>query len=147
MAKEKLRKFFSNDFKKLLPQLYLGIIILGLVLTLLFTIFPSLQVCSSIFGDDFCTPTGLFIGMIASIPGYLIVGNVLGLFQEIPLFISLILVVLVSFVIYFAFGLLLDKAFKGNASKSTKSIVAVFIMLALAAVFLYVLSGMNLPIS
>lgn len=120
MAKERLKRFFKKDLKILFPQLYFLGLIVSLVVTLLFAIYPSLTICSSIFGEEFCTPTGLFMGMIISIPGYLIVGNVLSFFPAIPLVASLFLVLVVTALLYFLAGLLIDKLLKAKRNKSTR---------------------------
>ena len=96
---------------------------------LLFTLYPSLETCSSLLGDYFCTPTGLFLAMVASIPGYLLVGNIVTYLPTLPVWVSLILVFIVTTIIYFAFGLLIDKLFSEKKSKVTAFIIVSFIIL------------------
>lgn len=130
-----VRTLSSVKMKKLLPIFYISGLILGLVLTLLYTIYPSLVVCSSLFGEDFCTPAGLFLGGILSLPGYLIVGNVLQFLPAQPIALSLIFVLVITAVTYYLLGLLIDKlkmakrSWVSKSSKITTFVLSSFIVL------------------
>ena len=136
--KDRFKKFFKKDFKLLLPQLYVVILVVGVVLLLLFTIFPSLQVCSNIFGDKFCTPAGLFLVMLASIPGYIIVGNLVTALPNvaIPIIFSLLLVVVVSLAIYFGLGYLIDLSKGRIKSKAVMWTLIIFAIVLIALILL-----------
>ena len=134
----KLRNFFKKDFKFLLPQLYILILIFGLILTLLYAVFPSLAICSSLFGDNFCTPAGIFIGLTASLPGYLIAGNLLSFFNSLPTGVSFLIVLLTSVLVYYFIGKLIDRARKKSISKTVAIIIASIIILLILLSFLLV---------
>lgn len=141
-----IKNFFRKDFKVLLPQLYFLGLLLSVVLTLLFTIYPSLVSCSNFFGEEICTPTGLFIGIILSLPGYLIVGNVLPYLPAIPIGISFVLVLVLTAFLYSLLGRFIDKLRKLNkakikkANKITVFIIASFILLVVLFAALFLLS-------
>lgn len=99
----------KSGFKKILPLIYFIFLLLGLVLTFIYAFVHSLVICSSIFGTEFCTPTGIFLILCASLPGYLISGNMLSFISELPWAVSFAVVILASFVFYYLLGLLIDK--------------------------------------
>ena len=128
-------KFSDIEYKKLLPKLYIFGLVLGLILSLLYTIYPSFVFCSSFFGDDFCTPIGLFLAIILSLPGYLIVGNILPFLPAVPIVVSLISVLVLSGAIYYFIGLFIDKLKKvkrvkrGRTFKFSKITIANFTLI------------------
>ncbi|MCH7641608.1 hypothetical protein IID22_05435 [Patescibacteria group bacterium] len=135
-----LRQKISNkEFKKLLPQIYLSGLIFSFVLTLLFTIYPSLTICSGLFGDDFCTPAGLFFGVLLSLPGYLIVGNILPLLPVVPIVVSLILVLVFSGAVYYFIGLFIDKLKKVKRVKRGRTVKSSKITVFIVAFFVFIL--------
>lgn len=132
-----VKLYFKKDFRILLPQLYALGIIVGFVLTLLYATFPGLSFCSELFGDQFCTPAGIYLGLFISLPGYLIAGN---LFSQLPTLSgssSFLIVIVTSGIFYFLLGLLIDKFRKKTASKTGVFIVAVFVVLLLILLLLY----------
>ena len=132
-----LKKFFKKDFRILLPQLYAGGIILGFVLTLLYATFPQLSYCSELFGDQFCTPVGIYLGLFISLPGYLIAGNLLSQLPVLSGSVSFLIVIVTSGICYFLLGLLIDKLKKKSTSKTSVFVIAVFIILLLILLLLY----------
>jgi len=110
-------KFFKKDLRKLIPQLYLIGLFLSFILVLLYATFPSLVICSSFLGREFCTQAGIFTGLILSIPGYLVAGNVLSGIGEFPWFVSLLIVFITSLVFYYLLGLYIDKFKKARGSE------------------------------
>lgn len=131
-----IKKFFKKDFRVLFPQLYIIGILVGFVLTLLFAVFPQLVMCSQIFGDQLCTPTGIFVGLFVSLPGYLIAGNLFSILPALSVGVSFVIVIITSIAFYYLLGLLLDKIRQKSTSKSSLFIVASFIVLLLFLLFL-----------
>lgn len=112
--KRKLSELYSKTltwgYKKLLPSFYIFVVIFGLVLTgIHYAFFPKMFLCSSFFGEQICTPAGIFIVVLASLPGYLIAGNILKFLTEIPGFTSFVVIFLSSVLFYFGVGYLVDK--------------------------------------
>lgn len=129
---KKFFKFFKKDLKKLIPQLYLIGLLLSFILVLLYATFPSLVICSSFLGREFCTQTGIFTGLILSIPGYLIAGNILSGLGELQWYLSLLIVFITSLVFYYLLGLYIDKFKKADGTERIKLIViGVFFFLLL----------------
>jgi len=148
------RKLFSKikkkiniiGYRKTLPLIYLFILILGAVLTFVYAFVHSLVVCSSVFGTDFCTPTGIFIALIASLPGYVIAGNVLSFVGEVHWFLSFVIVIMTSFTFYYLLGYLIDKIKirKFYAENLSKIIVIIFFsVLLILAIILYLSLAKN----
>lgn len=133
---KKALKFFKKDFRLLLPQLYIIGIVLALVLTLLYAVFPQLIFCSQIFGDQICTPVGIYFGLVISLPGYLIAGNLVPATQSLPSLISFLIVIITSVFFYFIIGLLLDKLRKPKTSRINLFILTVFVILIFITLFL-----------
>lgn len=140
--KEKLvlwfRRFFKKDFKLLLPQIYALVLLFGFILTLLYAAFPSLSICSSFFGEEFCTPAGIYIGLMASLPGYVVAGNLLSSFNELPSGLSFMAVIVTSALFYYLLGMLIDKARKKTTSKPVIVIISLFLLLLTFLVLLLV---------
>ena len=133
-----LKKFFKKDFRVLFIQIYLIVLLVAFILTLLFAAFPSLIVCSSFFGEEFCTPTGLYLGLLASLPGYVVAGNLLSSFNEIPVALSYVIVVSTSGLFYFLLGLLIDKVKNKKFKRSEIIIISAFVTLLLFTILLLV---------
>ena len=131
-----IKKFVKKDFRVLFIQIYAIILLIAFILTLLFAAFPSLIVCSNFFGEEFCTPTGLYLGLLASLPGYVVAGNILSSFNEIPAGLSFIIVIATSGLFYFLLGLLIDKARFKKFKKSEIIIIAAFVTLLLFTILL-----------
>lgn len=95
------------------------------------------MVCSNIFGEEFCTPLGVFISLIVSFPGYFIAGNILSFFPTLAWFISLIIVFVTSIASYYLLGRFFDKLRKTDSEKRLNIlIVAIFILLLFMAIVL-----------
>jgi hypothetical protein len=133
-----LKKFFKKDTRILLLQIYIIVLLVGFILTLLFAAFPSLIVCNNIFGEEFCTPTGLYLGLLASLPGYVIAGNLLASFNQLPTALSFIIVISTSGIFYFLLGFLIDKARKKKFTKELLIILSSFIILIISVILLLV---------
>lgn len=134
----RLRSFFRKDSKILLPKIYLVILAFGFILTLLYAAFPGLTICSSFFGEEFCTPAGIYLGLMASLPGYVIAGNLLSSFNELPAVISFITVILTSGLFYFLLGLLIDKVRFKKFSKLAILIISALVILLIILIILLV---------
>lgn len=141
---KKLTKFIislpKRDLSILLPSLYIVILIFGFFLTILFYVFPSLISCTTYLGKEFCTPTGVYLSFMSSIPGYFVLGTLLGDYvNRIPLTISFFFVVGISILIYFFLGLFLQKAKSGELLKkdaSSKLVLSVFLVLLILLILL-----------
>lgn len=128
------KKFFPKEFPKLVPLLYIYLLVLGLVLTLAYAFVPKLVTCSGIFGQSFCTPTGIFLILFVSLPGYILAGNLLTFIGKLPWLLSLISVFVVSGTFYYLLGLFIEKikAKKIRQESFIKMIVlSAFVILAL----------------
>ena len=130
------KKFLPRNFKKTFLFLYIFGLILGLILTLVYAFVPSLVTCTSFFAESFCTPTGIFLIIVLSLPGYLIAGNILALLPEIPWAFSLIIVVITSGAFYFLIGLLIDKKRRKKVSVSGINKLVIYLSFGLLLLFL-----------
>ncbi len=136
-----LKRFKGVGFRKILPLIYLLLLLLGLVLTIIYAFVHSFVICSSLFGTNFCTPTGIYIALLASIPGYIISGNILYYIGEIPWLISFIVVIITSLVFYYLVGLIIDK-YKSK-SPSFENISKIIIIIFFCLLFLFFISLIN----
>jgi len=127
-----------KDFRILIPQIYGLILLFGFVLTLLYAAFPSLTICSNLFGDNFCTPAGIYLGLMASLPGYVIAGNLLTSFNTLPAGVSFFVVILSSALVYFVIGALIDRLRKSSISKPAVLIIISILILLILLTFLLV---------
>jgi len=132
----------KRDLSILLPGFYIVILLLGFLLTVLFYAFPSLVSCSEFLGREFCTPTGVFLSFMVSMPGYFVIGNVLGDYiNKIPIAVSFFFVVGISILVYFFLGLLLQKIKSGELFKkesTSKLVFFSFIVLLILLILLVV---------
>lgn len=134
----KVGKFAGRfGFTRILPLFYFFVLILSLLLTGLYVIFPGLTLCSSIFGETICTPAGVLIALIASLPGYLIVGNILSADSTVPVVLSFTLVIVVSILFYYLAGKLLDKLKKGKLT--TEEIIKLLVFISFTALIFLLL--------
>ena len=106
----------GKPFFKIIPSLYFIGLGVGLVFTLIYAFIPNFVTCSSLFGQKICTPTGIFLALIMSLPGYIIAGNLIAFFPEPPWILSLIIVIAVSAAFYYIVGWLIDKIVKRKLS-------------------------------
>lgn len=136
--RKKLRLFFKRGLRIVFTKLYITGLVLSLILILLFATFPSLSICNDSLGFEFCVPTGVFVGLIISIPGYLIAGNVLSKFENIHWLISLVAVIVTSYAFYYYFGLAIDR-FKKVDSKGKFKVMVIFIFVILLVLLLYLI--------
>jgi hypothetical protein len=132
----------KRDLSILLPSFYLIILVFGFFLTILFYVFPSLVACTEYLGREFCTPTGVYLSFMSSIPGYFVLGTVLGEFMnKIPLAISFFFVVGISILVYFFLGLFLQKVKSGELLKkdsASKMVIIVFFVLLSVLILLVI---------
>lgn len=143
---KKLTKFIislpKRDLSILLPSLYIMLLLLGFLLTVLFYAFPSLVSCSKFLGREFCTPTGVYISFMVSVPGYFVVGNIIGDYiNKIPIAISFFFVVGVSILVYFFLGIFLQKVKNGEIFKkeaTSKLVFFTFIVLLTILILLVI---------
>lgn len=137
MATRKIKSIISKKgYKVIFPAVYLLGLALSLILFLLYSFFPSLIICSSLFGQQFCTPLGVYIASIISLPGYFITGNLLNIPSEMKWYGSLIYVILSSGLFYYLLGWLIDKLKGRSISKTSRFIIALFIILLFILFFL-----------
>ncbi|OGM22879.1 hypothetical protein A2865_01535 [Candidatus Woesebacteria bacterium RIFCSPHIGHO2_01_FULL_39_17] len=132
-------RFRRISWSKKLLYIYVFGLILGIIMLLLYAFFPSLRLCSSIFGQQICTPAGIFLTLALSLPGYLIAGNLLSFIPELPWGISLVIVIVVSAFFYYLAGWLVDQklAKKMTTTKFSKYlIIFVFVVLLLVLISL-----------
>ena len=138
----RLPKFISKripqEYKKRFLYGYILLLILGVFLTLVYAFVPSFTTCSALFGTMFCTPTGIFIALFASLPGYLLAGNALSFLPDVPWIVSLISVIIVSGIFYYMVGKFLDRQ-KGKKF-TTESFVRSVIILTLVILVLLLLA-------
>lgn len=143
-VKKKIRDFFRRvktkvpkRYRWLLPFIYILILFLGLLLSLFYIKFPSLVVCSKLFGQEFCTPAGIYLILIISIPGYFIVGNLLPFLVGVGWLASFILVIFSSCLFYYFLGLAGERFQKASYSgKITGLVVSFFLVLLILALLL-----------
>ncbi len=139
----RILKFFiirlkSKEFTKIIPLIYVIGMVIGLLFTIAYAFFHNLVVCSTFFGQEFCTPTGIFIALMLSLPGYVIAGNLLSLIPNFPWIISLVVVIVVSASFYYLLGWLIDqkrskKMTTGNFTKYLTVFIFVVLVLILVA--------------
>src|SRR3989344_7328338 len=132
-----LKNRFPKDFKKLFLYFYIFGIVSGLLLLFLYGFFHSMVFCSSLLGEKVCTPTGIFVIIVLSLPGYLIAGNILAFITELPWVISLLVVVVTSGSFYFLFGVVIDRARgkKLTAKELNKIIIITSFLILLLLLF------------
>lgn len=130
-------KRLPKEFKKLFLFAYIFVLLTSIILTLVYAFVPTFTTCSSLFGEKFCTPTGIFLALFASLPGYLLAGNALSFLPDVPWIISLVAVVIVSGIFYYLLGFVIDKqrGKKFTSDSFVKSVIilslVVFILLLL----------------
>ena len=106
----KVREYFSGKNLSIsFLKLYIFGLGVGIILYLAYAFGPFLVTCSTLSKTDFCTPTGIFIMLAFSFPGYLAVGEIFNNFPRIPWGISFLIVILASAYIYYLVGLLVYK--------------------------------------
>lgn len=126
----------KRGYKVFLPLLYIFGLLFGLFLMFVSPLIQSPEVCSTLFGVEFCTPLGLYIASILSVPGYFIAGNLFPFLKNIPWYSSLFIVFVITLTLYYSVGLLIDKL-KSSKSKLNLVIILIFIFLIfLLAMFL-----------
>lgn len=119
----------KKGFKFFLPSVYILGLLISLILALAYIPFRSLVICSSLFGQQFCTPAGIYFASIISLPGYFIAGNLLNIPAQLKWYFSLIFVLLSTVSFYYLVGLFIDKYRDSSTSKVTLIIIAVFVVL------------------
>ena len=138
VGKFKMR-IIKGGTKFVLPTIYLLILIFGLLISVLYIFIPSFQICPVIFAQKVCAPVGIYIALFASLPGYILVGNILNFLVGVPWGISLIIVVLITTGFYFLIGLFIDNYKKSNRERKTKLLVwatfGIFLFLFLILLF------------
>jgi len=134
----RIKKRIPKQLSRLMLFVYVSVLVIGIILTIAYVFFHDLTVCSSLFGESFCTPLGIFIALTASLPGYIIVGNILKFFPELPWVVSLVIVTVVSGAFYFFLGTFIDrlKTKKITVAEANKIIIVV----ALFLLFLFLIS-------
>ena len=133
-----LKKVKIKKFAKTLPILYLILVVLGLVLFGISKVFPKVDtnVCLPVKFTVVCTYLGLFVSVIPSLPGYVILGSVLrALYWTIPVPITYFLVLGLSYLVYFSLGKFID-----NVIDARKDIDR-FIKLIVIGFFVFLILG------
>jgi hypothetical protein len=128
--------------KQVLPLLYVILIIVGLLLSFISLFLPILNLCASPFGSPICASAGMFLIVVSSFPGYLIVGLVEAYTNttQIPEIVTMLLVGGVSALLYFVIGLLFDrKVFKKISFVNLPIALSITGFCILVLVFLYLL--------
>lgn len=134
---KKIRPFSSA--RRFLLTLYIFLVILGVIVTLLYLVVPSLSACPTMFGLRICAPLGIYVILFSSIPGYMIAGNFFSYYPDIPWYVSFLIVLVVSFIFYYAVGLFIDKLRDKDSEKRNVVVIigsfviflVVFLLLAL----------------
>lgn len=99
--------FIKSSYAKLMVFIYIFLLLTGLLLFCIYIIIPAFDAtyCIMINGTDVCSVLGLYITVLSSIPGYLIVGFLLNSFFFIlPVWLTYFLVVAVNIGVYFMIG-------------------------------------------
>jgi len=124
-------------FRKILPLVYLKVILLGFALTgIQVTFVPKLVACSAIFGQYACDPLGSYVVALSSLPGYLIVGKIMSSWPKLPAYAFFVVLISFSTLCYFFIGFLMDKRnFKNFSQKD----LTTFIILAALTILLLLL--------
>ena len=115
---------------------YVSILVIGAILTFAYAFFHNLTFCSSLFGENFCTPLGIFLVLTVSLPGYLIAGNILKFIPDLPWAVSLIVVVVTSGVFYFLLGTFIDRLKSKKITTAEVNKIIIFASLGLLILFL-----------
>lgn len=125
----------NREYKVLMPLTYLACLVVGTIVSLLYFKFPNLVLCLPVLGQPVCAPTGIYIGLLVSLPGYVLASKVFALLPEIHWILSFIVVVALSFGSYFLLGKFIDR-YKPNSSESKVSALVLIFFAALLLVFL-----------
>jgi len=134
----KVGRRIPKRFRWKLPFFYGLCLFFGFILFLAYLKFPSLVVCSKLFGQGFCTPTGDFLILLVSIPGYFIAGNFLPFLPQLNWVVSFVLVILITFAFYYLVGVAAEKYSKAPYSKKITMLVTLLfsVLIILAILFL-----------
>jgi hypothetical protein len=133
-----IKRFFSGSLSQVFLRTYILLLIFSFFVAILWYVFPVLETCLVMFGHSICAPAGIYIGLLLSMPGYLLFANILSGFPEVHWFISLSVVVAGSALVYLMIGLLIDKYRAENSYGRTKLIaITAFVMLLYLLYILY----------
>lgn len=135
---KKLFDFLRGSFARVIVFVYLLVIVSGLILYVSYIMFPSFDfsLCLNLKQNQICTVFGLYLTVISSLPGYIIVGTILNAFFYIlPSWFTYLLVIIVSAVIYYAIGKYFDKL---NSSKNDLQSLTYNLIIGLAFLLLVV---------
>ena len=123
-----LQHFKNKEIKIIFPFVYLALLVLSFILILLYAAFPKLTTCFDMFGENICTPTGIYFSILLSLPGYIVAGNILNKIPQLPIAISLFFVIVTSILIYFYLGNIIDML--REKKLATKNLVNVILYLS-----------------
>lgn len=137
-SEKRYEKWASKPyFRKILPVVYLKVVLLGFALTgVQVTFIPKLVACSAIFGQYACDPLGSYVVALSSLPGYLIVGKVMSTWPKLPAYAFFVVLISFSTAFYFFIGFLLDKK---NFTTFSQKDLATFIILGALTILLLLL--------
>jgi hypothetical protein len=138
ILKKKHKRLKEMGFKKVLPLFYILLLFIGAILTFVYAFIPSFVACSSIFGSYFCTPMGIFIALIVSLPGYIISGNALIFMGDLPWGISFLVVIATSVLFYYFLGLAID-GLRGKPMNA-ENLSKIFIIVIFSILFIFFVS-------
>lgn len=137
---KRLKWLIQNlGFKKILLFSYILGLIVGIVLAFLGVFFPFLQTCFTLFGESFCTSTGVFLILLTTLPGYLFIGKLFYGLSQVPWLISFIAVIVFSGFFYFLIGFFIDKIRMNKATTEVVTKYIIYISFIFLLVFLLIL--------
>lgn len=128
------KKAKKKGYRVFIPYIYLVLLVFSFLVSVFGTYIPALSICPAMFGTEICAPIGVYFGLIASLPGYFLVSQLMPKSDFLSWYVTLILVFTVSGFIYFLLGLFIDKykSYKSPSKKLSLTIFSVFIVLLVA---------------
>jgi hypothetical protein len=135
-VKKIINKFKGKPPRLILPMLYISIVFLGFIVALINLFTDILTICPTFFGSSVCAPLGVYIGLIVSIPGYIIATNLLPFVGDLIWFFSLVIVIIISLLFYTFLGWMIEifKSDKRTDEKVKLLIILVFSVLLLVVI-------------
>lgn len=136
----KVLRAANVNWSRRLPFFYFLALLISIFISLLYFLFPKLVYCLNIGFESVCAPLGVYTGLVISLPGYILVGNILSNFtfgSSMPWIITLMLVLGVSTGVYFFIGKLMDKMMlKPKEDRLKILVISAFALLLLFFIYL-----------
>jgi len=112
-----IKRLKAKGFRVFIPSIYAFLVLIGVLAYIINLFAPKIEVCPTFFGAKVCAPIGVYIVLVSSMPGYFLVGKLIGIASSVAWYVSLVFVLLASFLIYYLIGVFID----GYKAKKTST--------------------------